>query len=217
MSRAISIYSTTYACHITVRATIAATGTRTAFSPSVTMCSAPSSLCHLHSLSCRPTSRLPHAAPAIAEADDSDDTSDNDSDWEEEDEDWDDEENMQDVAFGPPAIVLAGEPPVCLPPSHQAPYPRALSETLSSPALFLHATNKQSGWSTAELVAARLRIDSLGGRDIPVIPTTPELLRLPMTAAVTAPEIDWGSEIPRDWVEGGGWGRAKMVMFSGLT
>ncbi len=49
-----------------------------------------------------------------------------------------------------------------------------------------------------------------------VIPSTPQLLRLPVEEVLRQPEPQWDQAMPADWVHGGGWGTQRMVLLSGL-
>lgn len=49
-----------------------------------------------------------------------------------------------------------------------------------------------------------------------VIPSTPQLLRMPVEQVLRSPEPRWDVPIPLDWVHGGGWGQRRMVLMSGM-
>eukprot|EP00887_Chlorella_sp_A99_P004002 scaffold11.g4002.t1 len=75
-----------------------------------------------------------------------------------------------------------------------------------------------AGFPTPLLAAVRLQIDLLGGEGIAVIPATPQALHAGSVAECLAqPEPAWDAPLPAGFVEGGGWGKVRMALFSGLS
>ena len=85
-----------------------------------------------------------------------------------------------------------------------------LSPPYGRPAILL------AGWPTPEIAACRLLVDGIGGQDITVVPTTPQMLHVQLAEALQYAEPAWDQPLPASAVEGGGWGCVKMAVFSGL-
>lgn len=76
----------------------------------------------------------------------------------------------------------------------------------------LGSTVVLAGFYLEELAAVRVLLDSYGGDAIKVVVSTPELLSVPTSQALSAPEPDWDQPMPENWVNGGGWGRQRTVL-----
>jgi hypothetical protein len=49
-----------------------------------------------------------------------------------------------------------------------------------------------------------------------VVPTTAEMLHMPLHIALATPEPDWDKPRAPDAAQGGGWGSQRVALFSGL-
>ena len=81
---------------------------------------------------------------------------------------------------------------------------------LSRPAIVL------AGFPLEELPLVRTNLDAAGGQEVALIPCVPELLWQPAEYALRCSEPAWDQPVPSQWVDGGGWGQRRVVMFSGL-
>lgn len=101
------------------------------------------------------------------------------------------------------AAVAAGEPagPADSNPIFTGPHPAVII----------------AGFYIEELPAVRLLLDAAGGHDITLVPCLPTLLDQPLHRALAQGEPQWDEPMPSDWVQGGGWGRQRVVLISDLA
>lgn len=75
-----------------------------------------------------------------------------------------------------------------------------------------------AGFELAEMAAIRLILDKAGANTLPVIPVTKKLLRMPAVhGAHPKFEPKWEESAHHDWASGGGWGKQRTILFSGLS
>lgn len=72
-----------------------------------------------------------------------------------------------------------------------------------------------AGFRAEEYAVVRATLDSLGGHDIKVLPTSNDMLSNSVEWALQQPEIDWTAPRPPEWVLGGTWGSQRTILFSG--
>jgi hypothetical protein len=73
-----------------------------------------------------------------------------------------------------------------------------------------------AGMRAEELPKVRQLLDELGGHSVKVLPASREMLTERLRDALRSPEPDWGAPRPTDAAYGGGFGAARVVLFSGL-
>jgi hypothetical protein len=86
------------------------------------------------------------------------------------------------------------------------------STDISTPAVVILA-----GFYVEELPGVRHLLDQADGHHITLVPCLPEYLSQPLAAVLQLPEPAWEEPVPTQWVDGGGWGRQRTVLFSGLA
>jgi len=89
---------------------------------------------------------------------------------------------------------------------------------LSTPTtdLFQRPTLVLAGFFLEELPHVRLALDAVGGQDIILVVCHPDLLLKPVELVIAIGEPAWDQPMPPQWVNGGGWGKRKVILFSGL-
>lgn len=86
----------------------------------------------------------------------------------------------------------------------------AVDSLLQRPTLVL------AGFLLEELPHIRLTLDAAGGHDIVIVVCHPDLLLQPVEHALAVGEPAWDQPMPPQWVDGGGWGRRRVILFSGI-
>lgn len=61
----------------------------------------------------------------------------------------------------------------------------------------------------------RATLDSLGAHQVKVVPASDDMLNDTLDFALATPEVDWSAPRPPEWIQGGGWGSQRTVLFSG--
>jgi len=74
-----------------------------------------------------------------------------------------------------------------------------------------------AGFYLEELPAIRQLIDAAGAYSITLVPSMPWLLDLPLHRAIAEGEPQWDQPMPQTWVQGGGWGQRRVVLFNDIA
>ncbi len=74
-----------------------------------------------------------------------------------------------------------------------------------------------AGFLVAEMPIIRMALDEAGGNAIEMLVCSSDLLYKPVQQVFEKEsEPDWSSPIPPEWVDGGGWGRERVVLFQNI-
>lgn len=74
-----------------------------------------------------------------------------------------------------------------------------------------------AGFLVAEMPIIRMALDEAGGNAIEMIVCSSDLLYTPVQQVFQeGSEPDWSSPIPPDWIDGGGWGQERVLLFQNI-
>lgn len=74
-----------------------------------------------------------------------------------------------------------------------------------------------AGFLVAEMPIIRMALDEAGGNAIEMIVCSSDLLYTPVQKVFQEEsEPDWSSPIPPDWIDGGGWGQERVLLFQNI-
>ena len=74
-----------------------------------------------------------------------------------------------------------------------------------------------AGFRGDEYAMTRALLDYAGGQEIRVLPCTQDMLQGTVGQAIHSEEVDWTLPPPKDWIQGGGYGSQRTILFSGRS